>query len=580
MGDPVQSMQSFLTARCFFMRSSWVIALTLVASALAPSCVIGNFTVDAGSGGTNGNTGGTGGDGLGGNGGDPGTCKPLVPAKGLIAQVAQGVGPYTLGLPAGAALPDGGHATGRGFTATVDGNELTLDAPSTFWGWDELTVPIDDGCTGTVDLKVRLRISPTAGGKLEDGADATLSLDAGPISLGSADVDGDGTPDLLIGTPEFDADKGRVAVIFGGARLNGALDLDDLGNAQLRGFAIVGQIGDELGTAVAGAGDITCSDRDSMLLGAPGNSTAYLVDATGAGDIDLAAADGQVFVMSGNGTSMRTGAAVAGGLDVNGDAIPDLLIGSPNYSTPNAVGGLATVVFGGFQGCNCESSSTCRTSGQDLTDLNGSSDDLSGFAIGNALTGRQVGQNVALLGAVAGNDALADVGLASTTSFLLVPGQSGTTAVDVQAGALELDTGSSVRSARAGDFDGDEVLDYAYCLTSGGSLCHVKRGSNAPDISFSEFDAPPGVAFGGRLNSGTRDDLILWAGDTAWIVFGKTSSGTTQIGFLGSSGYTLEGGSGASLSAWGLGDLDDDGFDDVAIADSTLGRIYIVKGGP
>jgi Ca2+-binding RTX toxin-like protein len=106
------------------------------------------------------------------------------------------------------------------------------------------------------------------------------------------------------------------------------------------------------GSAVAGVGDVNGDDTPDLLVGAP--------DQTVSGNV----AQGQAFVLSGKGgnllftldnpipqTAARFGSAVAGVGDVNGDGIPDLLVGAPGQSGPGGIfsKGLA-FLFSGVDG--------------------------------------------------------------------------------------------------------------------------------------------------------------------------------------------------------------------------------------
>jgi hypothetical protein len=496
----------------------------------------------------------------------------------LTAQAAQGTGPYALSLPSDANLPPGKYTTVRGNPAEIKADEISLDVASTFFGWDALNVDVDDGCGGKVEATVRLRISPTAGGDLSDGADAVIAgLPAGKLSLGAADVNGDGRSDLIIGSADAASGDGQVAVLLGRAAYRGSFDLADLGDATLPGFLIQGQSGDALGTAVSSAGDIACTERDGLILGAPGNDRAYLVERSATTALDLSTAPASVLTLTGP-AGAATGATVAGGADANGDGIPDLAIGSPNYSTPNSFNGLATVVFGGFAGCDCATRSACRTS-FDLTQLNADTDHLDGFEVQSTAAANQLGKRLAWLGQVTGSDALDDLAALAQTKLFVVPGQAATTTVDVTA-ASSPTTSQPPTASAAGDFDGDGLADYAYCINDAEILCTVRRGSAAPDIPYNAFPAIPEANFGGRLNQDKRDDLVFTSGEQAWVAFGRITTTKTNVGFLNSGGYVVNGDSGAKLVVTRLPDLDGDGFDEVAFGDGVNGKIYILGGGP
>ncbi len=200
-----------------------------------------------------------------------------------------------------------------------------------------LSVPDQDG-DGEVDLVVG---SPGVGAAwLIDGPlteDATLpnaasarlwgeSLDsrAGSALAWIGDCDGDGAEELLVGS--WLATAGRGAATLVPTPITGDVTLAD------SAWRVEGaQSGDWLGYAVAGLGDVDDDGFDDLLLGARGVSdiqsqagAAWLLRGTAAGPQPLG--EGARIV----GTRERdfAGCAVAGPGDVDGDGLPDLLVGA------------------------------------------------------------------------------------------------------------------------------------------------------------------------------------------------------------------------------------------------------------
>jgi hypothetical protein len=157
---------------------------------------------------------------------------------------------------------------------------------------------------------------------------------------GLGDVNGDGVRDLLVGIPKKDSEDGLLkdigsALIFSGANgsLIRSLDPPAQGGAEANG---------RFGTAVADAGDVNGDGVSDVLIGAPGNSRAYVFNgATGALIFTLTSP-----ASPGADRLPSFGAAVAGGQDVNGDGKPDFLIGAP---LQNSLSGGA-YVFNGSNG--------------------------------------------------------------------------------------------------------------------------------------------------------------------------------------------------------------------------------------
>ena len=316
------------------MRSRFIVAGALLGASVATSCFIPGFEViedgnnDTGGGGNATGGSNSGGGPLGGNGGEG--CQPDPFDGRLLARGEQTDGPIlTVDSSASIQLEDGVYESDRGFEATVAEGSITLAAGPGFFGWDSVEVQATDGCV-SFPVTVDLRVSPVAGGAIADAADAVITGFSGTLSLGSADVNGDGVPDLIVGSPDAATGNGEVSVILGGPHLvHGSIDTSFLTTEDLPGFVITGNPGEGLGNSVAGAGDVNCSEFDSIVLGAAtlgSDGNAYVVyGSANPTNIDLAATTDDARFRFSGGTGTSTGYAVAGGQDVNGDGVPDLV---------------------------------------------------------------------------------------------------------------------------------------------------------------------------------------------------------------------------------------------------------------
>jgi hypothetical protein len=188
------------------------------------------------------------------------------------------------------------------------------------------------------------------------------------------DVDGDGVPDLLVGAPGQTVDgniqQGQAFVWSGAA---GTL-LHTLDDPTPQADAV-------FGAAVAGGEDVDGDGVPDLLVGAPGQT------------VDGNIQQGQAFVWSGAaGTVLHTlddptpqtgalfGLAVAGGEDVNGDGVPDLLVGAPGQTVDgNGFQGQAVLFISAGDGCNdsdgdgiCDEVDNCpEIANPDQSDLDG-----------------------------------------------------------------------------------------------------------------------------------------------------------------------------------------------------------------
>jgi hypothetical protein len=168
---------------------------------------------------------------------------------------------------------------------------------------------------------------------------------AGTSVANAGDVNGDGTPDFVVGVPNADShsrhDSGSAFVVYGGNALKDVrhrkLGLD--------GFRIDGAAGgDNAGFSVSAAGDFNGDGVEDVIVGAP-NANPGAMDNAGAAyviygqktpdlaNVDLAriktTQDARGMEIDGGDPVDGAGIAVSGGRDLNFDQISDVIVGAP-----------------------------------------------------------------------------------------------------------------------------------------------------------------------------------------------------------------------------------------------------------
>jgi len=160
---------------------------------------------------------------------------------------------------------------------------------------------------------------------------------------GAGDVNGDGYADVIVGAEQYDngqAFEGVAFVYFGGA---GAFDTSADGQLESN------QAYAQMGNSVAGAGDVNGDGYADVIVGAyaydngQNNEGAAFVYFGGAGAFDTSP-DG---LLESNQLNAEMGTSVAGAGDVNGDGYADVIVGAQYYNNELDNEGAAFVYFGG-----------------------------------------------------------------------------------------------------------------------------------------------------------------------------------------------------------------------------------------
>ncbi len=173
------------------------------------------------------------------------------------------------------------------------------------------------------------------GATLQAGTGAQSSDFAGQAVAYLGDLDGDGVQDLAFGSIG-EGFAGSVRVLSG---RTGELLLTVQGSTFAENF----------GRAVTACGDVDADGVPDLAVGAPESDQA----APSAGCVRiLSGADGSLLrELLGGSSGEQFGSAVAAAGDVDGDGLPDLLVGAPNRAGPaGAFGAGAAFVISGASG--------------------------------------------------------------------------------------------------------------------------------------------------------------------------------------------------------------------------------------
>jgi hypothetical protein len=155
-----------------------------------------------------------------------------------------------------------------------------------------------------------------------EGTEGGMRLGASLANAG--DLNGDGRPELIVGAP------GRTV---GGKPLAGSVFVRTTLPFASTLFRIDGgAAGDQLGTTLAGGGDVNGDGTPEILVGAP------LADVEGRADAGYAqlysGSDGAQILSLAGAAGSRMGGGVAFCGDVNGDGRAEIVLGAPGHEVP------------------------------------------------------------------------------------------------------------------------------------------------------------------------------------------------------------------------------------------------------
>jgi hypothetical protein len=314
--------------------------------------------------------------------------------------------------------------------------------------------------------------------------------------------------------------------------------------------------------------------------------------------LDLSNLDGENgFRLDGYTAGGYAGWSVNQAGDVNGDDIPDLVIGALHGAAPDR--GSAFVVFGrsdgfpatsslntldGTNGFELRASYGGNLLGQSVSgagDMNG--DGFDDVLVSDTFANGRAGSTFVVFGKASGFQAMVDLAMLDGTDGFRINGE-----------ASRDQSGHSV--SNAGDFNGDGFGDIIIGVSHlpnshGGSdtpatgyVIFGKTGGFAPVLSLAALDGSNGfsvedtfqfnrqVSSAGDLNGDGLSDVVIGSGNdgpesSAYVLFGSSSVLTPSINVSqlnGTNGFRFKGGLSIGQSV-GHGDFNGDGVDDLLV---------------
>jgi len=206
-------------------------------------------------------------------------------------------------------------------------------------------------------------------GRMETTVVELATIDAGDVALGVAlqgdllldglgsgvdggrDVDGDGTPDVLVAAPALDSGSGVGRVYLVQAL---PLDVTPTTAAPMAARTFTGLAEEGVGLPLRLLDDVDGDGTPDFVVGAsegnqPAGRAYVLLSSLGSGSYNATALEAGMggWVLDGLEAGDALGRGLASAGDVNGDGIPDLAIGAPGRAFEGVDGGVVYVIFGG-----------------------------------------------------------------------------------------------------------------------------------------------------------------------------------------------------------------------------------------
>eukprot|EP01033_Poteriospumella_lacustris_P004863 gene4863-3484_t len=361
------------------------------------------------------------------------------------------------------------------------------------------------------------------------------------FSVGSAgDFNEDGFGDILIGAPYTNGNSGVAYVVYGGPALPKKISISASGPAQGVGTQILCPAATLTGYAVSPAGDVDGNGIGDVLVSVYGDSVVFIVygDASAPVSISLsttATSAAYTAIPSPNRVlNYGYGISVSSGGDINNDGAVDILIGEPFFDTNR---GQANLVFGPLFA--------------EMTQV-----------LGDTLSTDQLGYSLCGVGDI-NNDGFDDFALAAPN-------------YNSNAGRVSVIFGCQ-------DIAKFTERDFEQLSLTG----PAPNGFYVINVPNTAVDTGVTVAAAGDVNGDGLPDFIIGAPNArtgvgaAYVIFGSTSYAENEldVSSLGSAGFEISGvGGQTGASVAGVGDVNGDGVDDIAVGAPGASAVAVIFG--
>ncbi|PWR25783.1 hypothetical protein DKG74_02165 [Zavarzinia aquatilis] len=434
-----------------------------------------------------------------------------------------------------------------------------------------------------------------------DSADNLSTTDAGWQAAGTVVLDGTSVERFVKGgvtllvDAAVDTSGVQTAAMFGATVTTAGFDrqvVDTTTFGADRGFIIQGVTGTTQSGASVAAADVNGDGFDDIVTGIVGGGGGTEGEADivfgGAGVMGNDVGGRQVVnlttLSAAQGFAVRGGAFLdlfgyssASAGDVNGDGYTDVIVGAPGGDDAGGDAGEAYVLFGGAGGFGTDVggrqviNTTTLTAAQGFIIQADSAGDGAGWSVSAADVNRD-GFSDLIVGARGGDDGGSNAG-----EVYVVFGGAGGFGTDV--GGRQVIDLTNLSAAQGFIIQGDSAGDLL-----------GRSASSAGDVNGDGFqDILVGAPYGSDGGSQAGEAYVIFGGAGG---FGTDVGGRQVIdltNFTAAQGFIIQGDSGGDRASWSIssaGDINGDGFADVAVGarygddgGTNAGEVYVVFGG-